>query len=949
MILIKHVLVATDFSEPSAAALNYGRELARTFAATLHVLHVADNVTFQYGVEGYSTLLPEMQEDVEAAARKQLDALITEEDRVALHAEPVVITAVAQGRRHRPLRQRAPDGSHRHGHTWPRRDQSPLDGQCRRARGADRPLSGADGAPSRARIRHPRRAGRRRASLIMHTLSPPLPAADDLDTHRLVLRDGSVAIVRPAGPSDHEAMRRFFHELSPESRRHRFFIAGEPPDAVIDRFCTAADPAESLTLIACRRSGDDERIVAVASYFRITDAVAEAAFAVDDRLHGKGIATLLLERLAALASANGFQRFQATTMAENRAMIEVFRDSGFEVRSRLDDTTLEVQLSLSPSDRQRRGRGTAEPAGDRRVAAAAVLTPRPSRSSARRATATSIGGRILGALVAAGFHGPIYPINPHAAEINGVPALRSARDLPAGVDLAILAVPAPAILGVVDDCAAAGVKSLVVVTAGFAEAGIDGRALQDQLVDKVRGYGMRMVGPNCMGLLNTDPAVTLNASFSPMFPRAGHIALSSQSGALGLAILGLAAAREVGLSQFVSVGNKADVSGNDLLEYWESDPRTHVILLYLESFGNPRRFARLARRISRTKPIVAVKAGRTRAGSRAAGSHTAALAASDTAVDALFHQSGVIRADTIDEMFDIAACLDAQPLPTGRPRGDRHQRRRTGHSGRRRVRRGGPDRHRVLGRHVRQARARFLPSTASVGNPVDMVASAGPEEYRQTIEVAAAADDADALLVIFTPVDTSRSEAILAAIRDGIRAARGHGHRKPILACVMTDGRPPVPLRVDDETVPTYAFPENAARALGEDRRLRRWRAQPPGLFWGFDDVRVDEARDICRRALTRHGDGWLTTEETHAVLHAFGLPLAAGAVARTADEAAALAAVLGFPVVAKLASRQVVHKSDIGAVRLNLDDRGRRCGTPFARSARASPSRRRLTNPTAC
>ena len=199
------------------------------------------------------------------------------------------------------------------------------------------------------------------------------------------------------------------------------------------------------------------------------------------------------------------------------------------------------------------------------------------------------------------------------------------------------------------------------------------------------------------------------------------------------------------------------------------------------------------------------------------------------------------------------------------------------------------------------------------------MASAGPDEYRRTIEVAAAADDADALLIIFTPVDTSRSEAILAAIGEGIRAARGHGHHKPILACVMTDGRPPVPLRVDGETIPTYAFPENAARALAKIAAYSRWRGQPPGLFWGFDDVRVDEARDICRQALTRQGDGWLTTEDAHAVLHAFGLPVAAGAVARTADEAAALAAVFGFPVVAKLASRQVVHKSDIGAVRVNL------------------------------
>ena len=263
---------------------------------------------------------------------------------------------------------------------------------------------------------------------------------------------------------------------------------------------------------------------------------------------------------------------------------------------------------------------------------------------------------------------------------------------------------------------------------------------------------MRMVGPNCMGLLNADAAVRLNASFSPIVPPSGRVALSSQSGALGLAILELASERGVGLSTFVSVGNKADVSGNDLLQYWEADPTTSVILLYLESFGNTRRFARLARRISRKKPIVAVKAGRTRAGSRAAGSHTAALAASDMAVDALFRQSGVIRADTIDEMFDIAACLDAQPLPAGPPRGDRHQRRRPGHSGRGRLRSRRP-RVPPFTAATRERLAAFLPREASVGNPVDMVASAGPEEYRRAVEVALTAEDVDALIVIYTPVD----------------------------------------------------------------------------------------------------------------------------------------------------------------------------------------------------
>jgi acetate---CoA ligase (ADP-forming) len=426
-----------------------------------------------------------------------------------------------------------------------------------------------------------------------------------------------------------------------------------------------------------------------------------------------------------------------------------------------------------------------------------------------------------------------------------------------------------------------------------------------------------------MGLLNTRDDIRLNASFSPVFPPTGHIGFSSQSGALGLTILELAAKRHAGLSTFVSVGNKADVSSNDLLEYWEGDPSTNVILLYVESFGNPRRFARLARRIGRRKPIVAVKAGRTRAGVRAAGSHTAAFAASDVAVDALFRQSGVIRAETIDDMFDIATCLDSQPLPFGR-----------------RVaivtNAGGPgilavDACEAAGLTVTEfsaeTRARlaaFLPSVASVGNPVDMVASATGDDYRRAIEIALTADESDALIVIFTPVDAAKSAEIQAAIREGVAAGRRSGAtRKPILACVMADTGDVVPLDINGEHVPTYAFPENAARALGKIAAYATWRAQPAGLFWGFDNVHADVAREVCRKALNSDAstpsDRWLSSEEVSAVLNAFGLPLAVGAVAHTADEAAALASVLGFPVAAKLTSRQVQHKSEIGGVRLNL------------------------------
>jgi acetate---CoA ligase (ADP-forming) len=778
----------------------------------------------------------------------------------------------------------------------------------------------------------------------MRAVTPALPAVDQIDSPRLILRDGTVASVRIASAADRNAIRAFFHELSPESRRKRFFTAAMPADALITRLADSSDPSTALTLIVQRfhppaaaadgdaaaapaGSNEDVRPVAIASYFAEHGRVAEIAFAVAEEFQGKGLATLLLERLAVLASQNGFEKFQASTLAENVPMLEVFRDSGFEIRSKTSAGVVDLQLTLTPSTE---GVRLAEMRD--RIATALSLEPMLAPRAVAVVGASrepgSIGRRVLEALRNGGFAGAIHPVNPKVAEIDGLACYPSARALPPGVDLAVIAVPAAAVLQVVDDCAAAGVKSLVVISAGFAEAGESGRTLQRTLVERVRNYGMRMVGPNCMGIVNAAAEVRLNASFSPLMPPSGHVSLLSQSGALGIAILQLARERQVGLSTFVSVGNKADVSGNDLLQYWESDQHTSVILLYLESFGNPRRFARIARRIGLAKPIVAVKAGRTRAGSRAAGSHTAALAASDVAVNALFHQSGVIRADTIDEMFDVAACLDAQPLPEGR---------RVGIV----TNAGGPgilavDACEAAGLTVVEfseaTRARlsaFLPPEASIGNPVDMIASAGPDEYRRAIEAVVTSPDVDAVIVIFTPVDANTADRILAAIRDGIAAGRRAGARhKPVLACVMAEPGALAPLEIVDpqappgathERVPAYAFPENAARAIGKVAAYAAWRREPPALFWGFDDIHTADARDVCGAVLEARGDSWLTPEETRRVLNAFGLPLLPTVLARSADDAAALAGIFGLPVVAKVQSRKLLHKSDAGAVRVGL------------------------------
>jgi acetate---CoA ligase (ADP-forming) len=745
----------------------------------------------------------------------------------------------------------------------------------------------------------------------------PAPYQDSPEVGRLILRDGSTATVRLAKPEDTSAMANFFHRLSPESRRRRFFSFAEPTADFVRSLCDGSDPHTQLTLVVTRRPGGKETIVGAGTYIRRDYKSAEVAMAVEDELQGKGIGSHLLERLALLAARSGFTRFWAITQSDNRGMLDVFRHSGFPLTETFDRGYLELDFSVSAT----KSSVEFSEMRDRVFTAASIryfFKPASVAVVGASREPSSIGYRILQALVMNRFQGPVYPINPKAGVVGSMHAYPSVAMLPVAVDLAIIAVPRDAVLGVVDECAARGVKALIVITAGFAEANEAGRALQDQLREKVRDYGMRMIGPNCMGLLNTDPAFQLNASFSPVYPPPGRIAMSSQSGALGLAILALATERQLGVSTFVSVGNKADVSGNDLLQYWEGDDNTDVILLYLESFGNPRRFARIARRVSRSKPIIAVKAGRTLAGKRAAGSHTAALAANDVAVDALFRQTGVIRAETLDEMFDLAAAMASQPLPAGR---------RVGIV----TNAGGPG---ILCTDACEAGAlavpelpdeikaelrKFLPAAASVSNPVDMVASAGAQSYEKTIETVLPSPDIDALIVIYIPVDRNDSQSVAQAIRDGVargRAAGGTG--KPVLACLMSS-EGSRPLHTSSETIPSYMFPEAAAKVLAKTTTYAEWRAKPLAMVPGFSDIDEQQAKEVVRSAIQARGAGWLSAAECRSLLSAFRIPQVAGGIAQTPEQAVDISRSLGFPVAAKLASERVLHKSDIGAVRLNL------------------------------
>jgi acetate---CoA ligase (ADP-forming) len=522
----------------------------------------------------------------------------------------------------------------------------------------------------------------------------------------------------------------------------------------------------------------------------------------------------------------------------------------------------------------------------------------------------SIAGEVFHNLVTRGFPGPIFPVNPAAHAVQSVRAYPSIDEVPDDIDLAVIAVPQRAVLDAVTACARRGVRGVVVITAGFAEVGAEGKALQDELVRVVRSHGMRMLGPNCLGLLNTDPAVQLNATFAPTWPPPGSVAIASQSGAVGLALLDYARDLGIGISMFASTGNKAELSGNDLLEYWEDDPSTRVILLYLESFGNPVRFMRIARRVSREKPIVVVKSGRTAAGARAATSHTGVLAGMDVAVDALLGQAGVIRTDTMEELFDLTVLLANQPAPVGE-----------------RVailtNAGGPA---IMASDACESRGlalpdltpgtiaalrAFLPKAASIGNPVDMLASASAEDYEKALQLLLRDEHVDSVLVLFVPPIVTEATQVAEAIRRATRAAT-----KPVLACLVgTHGVQTALQALREARVPAYAFPEGAVLALARAVRYGRWLGRPEGTVPELANVSKERARAI----LGRPDAGWLSPAEVREVLSAYGLRVPRSQVVHSADEAVRAADAIGYPVVVKLVSREIIHKTEVGGVHLGL------------------------------
>ena len=732
----------------------------------------------------------------------------------------------------------------------------------------------------------------------------------------VLLRDGSGATIRPIRPDDAHLLADFFERMGPESRYFRFFGVKRSLDPVEIAYFTTVDYDSRMALVALVGGS----MVAVGRYDVLDHdpTVAEVAFAVADDQQGRGLGTELLQLLTTYARSRGIVGFRAFVLPENRQMLRVFRNSGFELNRTLEDGVYTVDFPVSESEDSLAAWGERE----RRAITASLLPMFFPRSVAVIGASTdpeAIGAKLFRNLLHEGFTGPVYPVNPTARVVNSVRAHASILDVPDEVDLAFVVVPAVAVLDVVRECAAAGVRGIVVISAGFSEVGEEGAARERELVRIVREAGMRMVGPNCMGLLNTASQVVLNGTFGPVYPPRGSIAMSSQSGALGIAILDYARSAGIGISQFVSVGNKADVSGNDLLLAWEKDPQTDVILLYLESFGNPRKFSRIARRIGLSKPIVAVKSGRTQAGSRAASSHTGALASSDIAVDALFRQAGVIRVDTIEELFGVGSLLADQPIPGGR-----------------RVaivtNAGGPGILAAdaleasgltiprLSDELRDRIATALPPEASTANPVDLIASGGPAQYEHAVSTLLDSDEVDAVMVIYVPVTPGAGESVAAALRRCQDAHRG----EVALLTVFMQSRAAAGLLSGDETdrsIPTYSFPEQAAIALARAIAYGEWRRHDHGTVPTLPRVGAGRAQAAVGEALARLGPegGWLESEEVDLILDSFGLATPTTRTVTDEEEAVAAAAEIGGPVVLKVISTSALHKSDVGGVVLDV------------------------------
>lgn len=728
------------------------------------------------------------------------------------------------------------------------------------------------------------------------------------DALELVLRDGSTLHLRPLQGEDVDALRTFVEQLGQPADGGQVPISGvQLPIFSRDRLAALSrlDDQNSVTLIGELRG----RIGAVCAFVRDPQRpdVAQCAFAVNDTLRGKGLGAALLDRLAEAARQRGIRWLEGDVYATNHRMLNMIAASGFEVISRNEGGLIRARMDIEPTpayEQRLHQREESTVAASVRI----FFEPRSVAVIGASVDERKIGSSVLRNLITSNYTGRIYPINPKAEQIQGLRCFSSLHEVGHAVDLVVIAVPQPLVDGVVDECIATGVRGMVLLTAGYSETGPEGREREARLLHKLRSAGVRLIGPNCFGVINTDPKVRLNVSFATIQPTDGPVGLLTQSGALGQAILDYARHLNLGMSNFVSVGNKADISGNDLLQFWKGDERTRVILLYLESFGNPQKFSRLAREITRQKPIICVKAGRSGAGARAAASHTGSLAGSDQAVDALLRQCGVIRTTTLEELFDVATLLAHQPLPKGK-----------------RVavltNAGGPaimaaDACEANGLELPALQQRtterlrtLLPEAASAANPVDMLASGSPEQYGKCLSVLLEDENVDAVLVLFVPLQPGSSERVAEAISKAIPAEND----KPILSVFLSMQG----LQSGLSEVPSYRFPEAAAIALAHAYRYAQWRKRPLGAAPALDDIDTAPVRAIVDANQQR--GGWLPPGDVNDLLDAAGITAARAEVAATLDDAISTAQAIGYPIALKAIGPEIVHKTEVGGVKLNI------------------------------
>jgi acyl-CoA synthetase (NDP forming)/RimJ/RimL family protein N-acetyltransferase len=713
----------------------------------------------------------------------------------------------------------------------------------------------------------------------------------------VLLVDGGTAHIRPIRAEDAPLLVEFYDRVSDESKYYRFFSAMprlSPRD--VKRF-TEVDHRTRVAFVILLAG----KMIAVGRFDVTTPGEAEVAFLVEDAHQRRGIATILLEHLAQAARELGVEKFVAEVLPQNRRMIAIFEEAGYHVAGGYQDGVISLEFPIDPTTTALGVMASRE----HRAEVASIQQFFTARSvaviGASRRQET-IGQALVRNLVNGDFAGRVYAVNPSSDAVSGLPAYKTVGEIPGPVDLAIVAVPADAVQDVVLDCAAKGVKGLIVISSGFAETGEEGRRRQRRVVGLARSYGLRLIGPNCLGVINTDPKSSLNASLAPHMPPRGRAGFFCQSGALGTAILEKVASRGLGLSTFVSAGNRADVSGNDLLQYWEEDDSTEVVLLYLESIGNPRKFSRIARRVSRRKPIVAVRSGRTTQGVPM-GHAVRAIAAPGAAVDAMFRQAGVIQVDTLDEMFDVAQLLAHQPLPSGRRVGV------VGNSD-------------ALGLLATDACAS---SGLVVTKSVALGADATAEDFEDALDAAIDDDEVDSVIAVYIPpLNVSGDEVA------NVLAAVGEQSHKPLVSTFLAAEGIPELLRVPDVagatagrgSVPSYPAVEYSVRALAHVVEYALWVRSPEGA--DEDELEIDSgaAKKVLAEVLAEEPQGRaLRHDELVRLLGAYGIEVWETLPVDSVEEAVAAAEQLGWDVVLKATAEHLRHRPDLAHVWRSIDD----------------------------